>query len=239
MRIAIVDDIMQERKLLRERLETQLSRRALYAEIFEYKSGEDFLAAAKKEPFSLVFLDIYMNGMDGVEAAEMLRTFDTECMLVFTTTSTNHALEGFRVRAMHYLVKPYSEEDMAALADEIVKRLPIPEKYIKVRAAGGPIRLRYRDIVYAEHFQHRIYIRTTDGREIITRQTFSEFSRGLDDGCFFLCSRGVIVNMEHARDFDGTAFLMGNGKNIPVSRELAKNARNAFGSYLFGKGGIG
>ena len=236
MRIAIVDDIAAERELLKERLDAQLARRALCADIDTYENGEDFLAAAEKEHFSLVFLDIYMEGMSGVETAERLRGFDTDCLLVFTTTSADHALEGFRVRAMHYLVKPYSGEDIAALFDEIEKRQPVQEKYIEVRSAGGNVRLRYRDILYAEHFQHRVYIHTADGREVVTRQTFSEFTRELSDGRFFLCSRGVIVNLEHAGDFDGAAFLLPGGKHIPVSRELAKQARSALGDFLFERG---
>ena len=83
MRIAIVDDLAAERHFLREQLEQKL-------------------------PFSVAFLDIYMMGMTGIEAARELRKTDTDCLLIFTTTSTDHALEGFQVRAMHYLVKPFT-----------------------------------------------------------------------------------------------------------------------------------
>lgn len=236
MRVAIVDDIAAERELLRERLEEQLALRSLCADIVEYKSGEDFLAAARKQPFSLAFLDIYMEGMDGIRTAEGLRAFDVDCLLVITTTSTDHALEGFRVRAMHYLVKPYAGGEIGVLLDEIQKRQPVQEKYIEVRATAGAARLRYRDILYAEHFQHKIYIHTTDGKEVVTRQTFGEFTRELSDGRFFLCSRGVIVNLEHARDFDGNAFLLPKDRRVAVSRDLAKQARSAFGDYLFERG---
>ena len=58
----------------------------------------------------------------------------------------------------------------------------------------------------------------------------------LTDWRFFLCSRGVLVNMEHAKDFDGTDFILKNGKRISVSRNLAKAARMAFGDFLFGRG---
>ncbi len=58
---------------------------------------------------------------NGIDTAKELRRSDTDCLLIFTTTSTDHALEGFQVRALHYLVKPYSENDISALADEIVK----------------------------------------------------------------------------------------------------------------------
>ena len=111
MRIAIVDDLAAERHFLREQLEQKLYRMGIQADILEYTCGEAFLEAEHKLPFSVAFLDIYMMGMTGIEAARELRKTDTDCLLIFTTTSTDHALEGFQVRAMHYLVKPYTEDD--------------------------------------------------------------------------------------------------------------------------------
>ena len=131
MRIAIVDDLAAERALLKDRLEQQLHRRNVQADILEYESGETFLEAARKAPFTAAFLDIYMDGMTGMEAAKKLRETNTDCLLVFTTTSTDHALEGFQVRALHYLVKPFTEADIDALTDELLARIPQPDKYIK------------------------------------------------------------------------------------------------------------
>ena len=56
-----------------------------------------------------------MNGINGIETAKKLRSFDKDCLLIFTTTSTDHALERFQVRATHYLVKPYTDKDLSAL----------------------------------------------------------------------------------------------------------------------------
>ena len=131
MRIAIVDDLAAERALLKDRLEQQLHRRNVQADILEYESGETFLEAAREAPFTAAFLDIYMDGMTGMEAAKELRKTNTDCLLVFTTTSTDHALEGFQVRALHYLVKPFTEADIDALTDELLARIPQPDKYIK------------------------------------------------------------------------------------------------------------
>ena len=128
MRIAIVDDLADERVLLRQRLEHQLARRNVQADLLEYESGEAFLTAAQDEPFTVAFLDIYMAGANGIETARALRQHDTDCLLIFTTTSTDHALEGFQVRAMQYLVKPFTEDDIAQLMDEIFARLPQPDK---------------------------------------------------------------------------------------------------------------
>ncbi len=179
MRIAIVDDISEERTLLRNRLESQFSRRNVHVDIFEYENGETFLTAAKECPFTVVFLDIYMNGSNGIDTAKELRRSDTDCLLIFTTTSTDHALEGFQVRALHYLVKPYSENDISALADEILSRIPDSGKYIDVKVNGSNIQIPFRKIIYAEHFSHMIHIHTAGERELVTRQSFDSFITSL------------------------------------------------------------
>ena len=96
MRIAIVDDLDAERAQLKERLVRQLRARGTEAELLEFDSGEAFLAAENEQRFSAAFLDIYMEGLSGMEAAKELRKTDADCLLVFTTTSTDHALEAFR-----------------------------------------------------------------------------------------------------------------------------------------------
>lgn len=240
MRIAIVDDLAAERTLLKGRLEWQLQRRKVQADILEYESGETFLEAARKAPFTAAFLDIYMDGMTGMEAAKKLRKTDTDCLLVFITTSTDHALEGFQVRALHYLVKPFTEAELSALLDEMLSKLPRPEPILTVKVDGSDIRLCYRDIVSAEHFAHMISIRTTAGKTLATRQSFKAFTEPLKkDPRFFVCGRGAIVNMENAADFQDAAFCMTDGSRIYVSQELLKAARQAFMEFLLQRGRVG
>jgi DNA-binding LytR/AlgR family response regulator len=206
-------------------------------DIVEFESGEEFLLAAKERPFTVLFLDIYMGGANGIETAKELRKTDADCLLIFTTTSTDHALEGFRVRALHYLVKPYNEKEISTLMDEILARIPDSGKYIDVKVNGSNIQIPFKNIIYAEHFSHMIYIHTTGGKELVTRQSFEMFTASLKmDSRFYLCSRGVVINLEHAVDFDGTMFLMDDDSNISVSRKLIKNARQVFIEFLFQRG---
>ena len=218
MRIAIVDDIETERALLKMRLERQLSLYGVETEILEFDSSESFLAAEKERHFTVAFLDIYMKGLSGMDAAKELRKTDADCFLIFTTTSTDHALEGFQVRAFHYLVKPFSEGELAGLLTEML--------------------LRYRDIIFAEHFAHMINIRTTAGKTLATRQSFKAFTEPLKkDPRFFVCGRGTIVNLEHAADFQAAAFCMTDGSRVYVNQELLKPARQAFMEFLL-QGGV-
>ena len=237
MRIAIVDDLADECAWLKERLARQFALCGAEAELLEFDSGESFLAAEKKQRFTAAFLDIYMDGMSGMEAAKELRKTDTSCLLVFTTTSADHALEGFQVRALHYLVKPFSESELSALLDEMLAKLPRPEPFLTVKVGGSDVRLSYRDMICAEHFAHMINIHTTAGKTLATRQSFKVFTEPLrKDARFFVCGRGVIVNLEHAADFQDAAFCMTDGSRVYVSQELRKSARQAFMEFLLQKG---
>lgn len=237
MRIAIVDDLVNERALLRNRLEQALNGRSVQTDICEYANGEAFILAAEKQRFSAAFLDIYMPGANGIDTARALRAFDPDCLLIFTTTSTDHALEGFQVRAMHYLVKPFTQKDLDSLTDEMLARIPQPDKYMDIKVSGTDIRLNYQSIVYAEHFSHMIHIHTPAKKTLITRLPFKSFIAPLcQDARFFVCGRGVIVNLEHAADFEDTAFIMDEGSRVFFSRELMKSARQAFMVFLLQRG---
>ena len=233
MRIAIVDDDAHERSLLHSRLAAAEPE----AEIQEYCSGGAFLEDARQMPFQVAFLDIYMPGQDGMQTARQLRQFDGDCLLIFTTTSTDHALEGFQVRAMHYLVKPYGDEEITRLMVEIRMRLPKADRILTLKVNGAQVKLCCRDIVFAEHFSHNTHIHTANRQELVTRLAFGEFMEQIQpDARFFQCSRGIAVNFRHALDFDGKTFQMDDGSSIGVSRDLSKSARQAFMDYLFQRG---
>lgn len=237
MKIAIVDDNAKDRHFLRICLEKLFAVRAISVDFYEYENGEQFLEIVKKEHFQVLFLDIYMDGMNGIETATHFRSLDPDCLLIFTTTSTDHALEGFRVRAMHYLVKPYQAEDLNSLIDEILKRTPVMDRFLTIKVNGSMLRLNYEEIVFAEHFSHSIQIETIKGKSLTTRQSFHDFTEPLKkDPRFFICSRGVIINLQHATDFNDSAFVMRNGKIVSVSRDLVKSARQTFMEFLFRKG---
>lgn len=236
MTIAIVDDIAEERALLRKRLEKILLQKNIEFHCCEYENGEAFLEASKNQNFTVLFLDIYMDGVNGIETAKQFRSMDTHCLLIFTTTSTDHALEGFRVRAMHYLVKPYTEEMISDLIDEILARLPSTERYMTLKLNGTEVPLPFSSFIYAEHFSHMIHIHTTQDAVLTVRQSFRDFTAPLKtDERFFLCSRGTVVNLTHAVDFDGTVFQLDDGSRVSVSRDLSKSARQTFMKFLFEK----
>ena len=94
--------------------------------------------------------------------------------------------------------------------------------------------MRLQDILWAEHFRHRICIHLDGGGEVASRMTFGAFAALLSgEDRFFICGRGVLVNLDHAADFDGRAFRLEGGGSVPVTRDLSGAARTAFGDRLF------
>ena len=152
MTIAIVDDIKEERVLLRTRLEKIFHQKDMGFHCCEYENGEAFLEASKDQDITVLFLDIYMDGANGIEIAKEFRKSNKDCLLIFTTTSSDHALEGFQVRAMHYLVKPYTEDELSSLTDEILSRIPTPEKTLPLKVNGSEFQVPFKTIVHADHF---------------------------------------------------------------------------------------
>lgn len=237
MRLAVVDDNPRDREELLCWLKTALNQRRKPVEYLAFADGTSFLDAAGRKPFDLVFLDIYMEGMDGVTVARTLRGFDPDCVLVFTTTSTDHALDGYRVRALQYLVKPYQMAEVEEVLEEVLNHLPPEEAVIRLHIGRQERLLAPGEILWADHFRHQIHIHLRDGTETAVRMTFGEFTELLKgERRFLVCGRGVLVNLEHVRDFDGAAFLLNDGTQVPVSRSSSESARAAFGEFLFRRG---
>ena len=237
MNIAIIDDISTDAEALKNIAVSYFEKKQIRAEICHFFSAEEFFEDYQPGKFQILFLDIYMDGANGIEIARELRGFDPDCLLIFTTTSTDHALDGFKVRALHYLVEPYNEKEISELMDEVLSRIPDSGKYIDVKVNGSNIQVPFRSIVFAEHFSHMIHIHTTKTKELVTRQSFEAFLALLKiEPRFYQCNRGIVINLEHAVDFDGEVFVMDDGNQIPVSQKLVKHARQTFMEFLFQRG---
>ncbi len=234
MRIAIVDDIPAEREELSGQVSAVMYRQNYSGVVLEFADGASFLAAAHTEPFDLVFLDIYMQGLDGVETARRLRELDEDCTIVFVTISPDHALDGYGVWAMQYLVKPYGREQIEAVFSQLEQYKPSLEKSIRIPVGRQELSICLRDIQWAENCQHQVHIHMAHGKILTVRMTFANFVALLDgDNRFLVCHRGVLVNLAYVADFDEHVFCMKDGVMIPVSRSLVKIARSSFSSYLF------
>lgn len=240
MNIAIIEDSGQELSLLERCLQSYLSSRQVYRVIDTYTSGEAFLENWPSKSYDLVFLDILMEGISGIEVARKIRETDSECLLIFISSSKEYALQGFEVRAFDYLLKPLSEERFQKTMDLCQNELAKHIRYIEVKESRTLVKIPLNEIIYTDYYNHYIQIHTA-ARLIRSYQQFDVFSPLLLCYPQFLCCyRNCIVNMDHEDSVDKHDFVMENGERVPITRGNRNSIYQQYADYQFLKinGGI-
>lgn len=198
-----------------------------------YESGDAFLAAFPSKEYQVIFLDICMEGTNGIETARILRRADPDLLLVFVTSSPEYVWDAFPFHPFDYLLKPYREEKLFQLADELRRVLFRAEPELEVRIARQQVHLPLRKIQYAMAQNHYVRIVSDDG-ECRAVSTFSQVEQSLRaQENFIVCNRGVILNMDKVLRLDSDCFEMLDGTCLPV-RQKDKNTLFAqFTQYQF------
>lgn len=236
MKIALVDD---ERKCLEEmeRLCGDFGvQSGCPVETVSFASGEAFLEAFEAGGFSVVFMDIYMDGMDGVAAALRMRGLDSGCLLIFLTTSMEFMPDAFSCHAFEYVTKPFSRQRIFDVLSDAVKVLPQEQKYLELTANRKTFRVFFDEIASAVSDAHYLDITLTDGKELHCRMTMPEFREKTDgDGRFIPVNKGITVNAEHILEFESGCCVMESGARFPIRVRDSTKIEQAVLDYNFGK----
>lgn len=198
-----------------------------------YESGDAFLAAFPSKNYQVVFLDICMEGTNGIETARILRRTDPDLLLVFVTSSPEYVWDAFPVHPFDYLLKPYREEKLFQLADELRRVLFRAEPELEVRIARQQVHLPLRKIQYAMAQNHYVRVVSDDGecRAVSTFSQVEQLLRAQEN--FLVCNRGVILNMDKVLRFDGDCIEMLDGVRLPVRQKDKNNLFAQFTQYQF------
>lgn len=228
--IAICEDNGRDALLLRQLLQEYLSENGAEGNIELYESGEAFLEAFRARRYQLVFLDIYLTGMDGMEVARRLREQDADVALVFLTISRTHAVESYTVQASYYLNKPV---DYTRLSQAMKQCEPVLEEYnhaIEVMSNREPVKVPVRDILYIETYQRSSVIYTTGG-EVKTAATMDALEGQLGGIPFFRCHRGFLINMWKILRLNEKEIVMINGAHIPMGRTYTEEFSREYSNF--------
>jgi DNA-binding LytR/AlgR family response regulator len=229
LRIALCEDTPTDADLLTALIE--LAGIPFVLDVF--LTGEDFLEAFEKGAWDLIFLDVYMGELSGVQTAERIRETDTQVVIVFTTTSDDYTREGYRLNAYKYLLKPVHAEDVADALDlAILKRDKAQGATISIITEGNtPVVLPHADIVYVEALNRKSVIYTADA-EYPTTTTIDALEKLLPSPRFLRSHRSFIVNLDHVEEI-GEDFIMDNGGRAYIAVKNHRKIRHAYDDYLF------
>lgn len=217
MKVAIVDDEKSCRDELSRQLLSFSGVHRCRLDPVPFASAEAFLEAAERERFPIVFMDIFMEGMDGVTAAARLWALDKKCLLIFLTSSEDFRPDALSVHAFEYVTKPFPTERVAAVLEDALAVLPVDAKYIEVASGRKTVPLLFEEIVSVVTDAHYVDIELADGSLVRSRMTIQEFlclTQG--DPRFIAINKGIVLNADRVARFEGNCCVLDNGARFPV-----------------------
>ena len=232
LNIAICDDSLTDRIILEKLIKQYAGNIGIEVNIDGYHSAENLLGEYEKKEYNLIFMDIFLGGMKGTDAARILVQNDN-CSVVFTTSSVEFALEGFEIGVLHYVVKPYSYEKIAKSMEKYVKAYYRDEMaVIQVKPIGNEPeqKIRQNDISCVESFDKIRCIHVGDS-EVKTYLTMNEIYNELNDKTFCRPHRSYIVNMAYVSKINKSGMELKDGRIIPVSRGMYDDIAGKYANY--------
>lgn len=227
--IAVCDD----EKIVQERIIDLIEKQQTDCHIEDFATGNELLET--KKHFDLIFLDIQMEGLNGIETAQAIREHDKKTVIIFVTAVKEYVFEAFDVAAFHYLLKPIEEVKFAEIFDHAVKEIleqkrtqEVPTLFVK--AKNRNLTLKQHEIIYIENRANKVAIHTT--RDVIEAYYAMSKLESKLGGNFYRCHRGYLVNMAHIMEYSSDTIDMSNGEQVYLAKERYPEFVKEYMRYL-------
>lgn len=230
IRIAVVEDDKGYAEKLQKYLGKYEKESGKKLKIEYFQDGED-IALDYKCNFDIILMDIEMQFMNGMTAAEKIRELDDEVVIIFITNMPQYAMKGYTVNALDYVLKPLSYFAFSQKIDRALTRLERrKKKFLPISIKGGMKKLEVSGIYYVEVRDHDLIYHTSGGN-FETKGAMKEVEANLVDDHFFRCNKCYLVNLEHVDGIRGNDLIVGNDV-IQVSRARKKELLNQLNNYM-------
>ena len=226
--IAVCDD----EAVIREQIQQFIKKKVPQSHIETYAAGEELLAVNKS--FDLVFLDIQMDGLSGMEAARALRSKNKDTIIIFVTGSKEYVFEAFDVSAFHYLLKPLAEEKLDEVLkhalEEVNRRKMQEKKQLLIQTRNRNYNLDQSTIFYLESRGKKVEIHTP-GETIEVYASISKLEEQLGNS-FYRCHRGYLVNLAYIAEYRTDLIRLSNGEEVYLAKEKYQSFVKTYMRYL-------
>lgn len=230
MKIAICEDNRDDSGIICGYLQRYFDTQGYVGDICCFESGEEILHSFSPGVFDVVFMDIYMDGISGIETAQKMRKQDSGFALVYITASEEHARQAYTLQACAYVSKPVKSKEMEMALVQCQRVFLKNARYIEVISERKTLKLPFVKILYIEVYNKEVLFHTADG--IITATaTLTEVEQQCG-GEFLRCHRSYIVNMNHIDRICKEDIRMKNGQTVPMRQRERQKLRDAYGNFL-------
>lgn len=227
---AIVEDEDQEANALMDCMGRYERENDVSFAIDRYRDAVSFLENNKN--YDVVFMDIMLPNMNGMEAAARMRKMDTTTVLIFVTNMAQFAVKSYEVDAFDYILKPVTYERVTFKLNKILNAMKANRSTsITVRSDGGYVRFDSSSIYYIEISGHKL-IYVTDKGSYSENGTLKVLEEKLKEQQFMRCNSCYLVNPEHISSVKGLSVVMRNGDELKISQPKKKAFMNELTTYF-------
>lgn len=232
--IAVVEDEKIFSQQMGEYLERYQMETGARFNIRFFSDGEE-ITEHYSEGYDIIFMDIQMQFLNGMTAAEMIRRQDPEVILIFITSTPQYAVKGYAVGAMDYVLKPITYFALSHRLDKALAGIRRRDNnYLMLKFGGGIRKIDISRLYYVESYGHKLTYHMV-GEEFVCTGTMQETEQRLEKiGGFFQCSKGYLVNLEHVDAVQDNCVYV-HGTSLPISRKKKAELMTALTSYIDGK----
>lgn len=226
VKIGICDDEPEMRKPLRQILEQVLQLQGVEYLISESESGEDLTAGISCLDIDILFLDIEMRSLDGIETAKLLRRKGMKGIIIFVTAYPDFVFQGYEVHAFHYILKPYRKEKIEEVLRQALHELDLSkEQYFVIEQKARVIRIPLSQTIAFQSDRRKV--------EALLEEDFVAFYGRIDEvyrelpSCFIRIHNRYIVNLNYVTTLERDRCILGS-RSFPVSRAFRQELETAF-----------
>ncbi|MCH5315607.1 MAG: response regulator transcription factor [Eubacterium sp.] len=229
--IAIIEDDKNFSAMLNESILKFGAEKNLSFNISVFESIENFLIP-RQDSFDIVFFDIELPGMNGMDGAKKFRSMDTDAVIIFITSLSKYAVNGYEVDAMDYMVKPITYNNFSLKLEKAIRKTESRQyKTIYIHAKDGVRKVRSIDVYFLEVRGHNLTVHTDNG-SVDASGSLSEFEEELRPYNFSRCNSCYLVNMRAIVRIDGMSIWLRNGEELAISRRKKKEFLDDFTQYI-------
>lgn len=226
MEIAVADD----EKIIREQIGRLIEKQCPDCRVSLFSSGEEITACEKR--FDIVFLDIKMDGIGGIETARRLREKSSDAILIFVTGIKEYVFDALDLYAFQYLLKPVNERKFAEVLERAVREAEKNTEKRVLFIRSKKLTVDQSDILYIESSGKKVGIHTIGSKKIIEiYASMDELEKELDDS-FYRCHRSYIVNMSHIAEYGCDSITVSGGDKVYLTKKKYSEFKKAYMWHL-------